>query len=184
MKKEIIYQPMTIAMADLLGHIDRSEFIDATFQLKEGKLEELPAELDSLGWNTGELKQIQQQYKQELNQGGMAFGAFQEELLVGFGVLGNRFMAEKQDHLHVDLMYVSANFRRQGIGTVLLNMIGAEAKKRGAAYLYISSAETKSAVTFYQKNGSLLTEKVDEELYHKEPEDIHMIINLNMFPDI
>lgn len=34
----------------------------------------------------------------------MAVGAFDQDLLVGFGVLGHRFMGENLDQLTVDLM--------------------------------------------------------------------------------
>ncbi|MNR17129.1 hypothetical protein D3C85_1337710 [compost metagenome] len=53
-----------------------------------------------------------------------------------------------------------------------------EAISRGAAYLYVSSTETQSAVQFYTHCGSRLTAEVDEELYQLEPEDIHMVIKL------
>lgn len=72
-------------------------------------------------------------------------------------------------------MYVSREYRRQGIGTRILNQLSDEAKKRGAKNLYISSTETRSAVTFYKSNGSKLTNELDSELYEKEPKDIHMI---------
>lgn len=54
-----------------------------------------------------------------------------------------------------------------------------EARRRGARSLYISSTETRSAVSFYQSQGSEMTGEVDKELYTKEPKDIHMIKELN-----
>ncbi|KIO77461.1 GNAT family acetyltransferase [Pedobacter lusitanus] len=175
----ITYRQLTIGMAGRLTEIDRSEFIDVLYHLKEDKLKETGAGYEYSGWTDKELKEIQQQYRFELSSGGMAVGAFDKDLLVGFGVLGHRFMGEKLDQLHVDLLYISRNYRRQGIGTELLKMISTEAKNRGAAYLYISSTETSSAVSFYRKNGSDITKAVDQDLFSKEPDDIHMIKKLD-----
>ncbi|MBB6272368.1 GNAT superfamily N-acetyltransferase [Pedobacter cryoconitis] len=176
----ITYQVITADVVSKLNEIDRSEFIDVLYHLDEDKLNEAPAHYEYAGWTTEELKEIQQQYILELTSGGMAVGAFENDLLVGFGVLGHRFMGENFDQLPVDLMYVSRNFRRQGIGSEILKMLSAEAKNRGAGYLYVSSTETKSAVSFYSKNGSAVTRVVDEILFNKEPRDIHMVIKLDL----
>ena len=80
--------------------------------------------------------------------------------------------------MQYDLMYVSRNYRRQGIATRLMDELSHEAKKRGAKSLYISSTETESAVNFYRSTGSVLTGEVDRELFEREPKDIHMIRKL------
>lgn len=49
----------------------------------------------------------------------------------------------------------------------MMNELAEEARKRGAKYLYISSTETRSAVSFYKSNGSQLTDDVDPELFQK-----------------
>ncbi|QNK61595.1 GNAT family N-acetyltransferase [Pedobacter sp. PAMC26386] len=174
----ITYLLMTIAMSNRLSEIDRSEFITTLYQVNQEKVEQTDANYEYSGWNTSEVQEIERQYIFELTNGGMAIGAFHENRLVGFGVLGHRLMGENLDQLHVDLMYVSRDFRRQGIGSVILEMISKEAKIRGAVYLYISSTETESAVSFYRKNGGAITNAVDEILFNKEPEDIHMIKKL------
>ncbi|WP_256217773.1 hypothetical protein [Paenibacillus sp. OV219] len=50
--------------------------------------------------------------------------------------------------------------------------------RRGAKALYISSTETRSAVSFYRSGRAQLTAKPDEELLRKEPLDIHMIVEI------
>lgn len=174
----ISYHTLTIDFFDRLSEIDRSEFIDKVYEMRAGELQQKDITEEYLGWSTAELKEIQEQYRYELTRGGLAIGAFNEDILVGFGVLGHRLMGENLDQLHVDLMYVSRDFRRKGIGSEILNRMGTEAKSRGAAYLYISSAETNSAVSFYRKNGSAVTEAVDALLFNKEPKDIHMVKKL------
>lgn len=109
----------------------------------------------------------------------MAYGAFDGERLVGLGVLAHQFRGEEKNQLQLDLMYVSRSYRRQGIGRQILAYLSAEARKRGAKSLYISSTETRSAVSFYQSQGSRITTDVDEELFTKEPKDVHMTKELD-----
>ena len=75
-------------------------------------------------------------------------------------------------------MYVTRNFRRKGIGKQLMNELSKEAINRGAKFLYISSAETESAVNFYKNFGSKLTDEIDQEPFDLEPNDIHMLKRL------
>ncbi|WP_051967779.1 hypothetical protein [Brevibacillus thermoruber] len=41
-----------------------------------------------------------------------------------------------------------------------------------------TSTETESAVKFYRSCGSTITSEIDEELFEKEPHDIHMWLTL------
>ncbi|WP_442600671.1 GNAT family N-acetyltransferase [Paenibacillus sp. KN14-4R] len=174
----IHYQSMTKDQSNKLGEIDRSESIDLIYEMQDGKLTEVPINNECQNWDVELLREMQERFIHELDHDGMAIGAFDGDLLVGFGVLAHQFRGANQDQLQVDLMYVSRNYRRQGIGTRIMNELSTEAKKRGAKYLYISSTETRSAVSFYQNNGSQLTDHVDEELFLKEPLDIHMLKEL------
>lgn len=171
----ITYQNMKQEQVDLLKQIDRSETIDLIYQINDGNLIEVEAGHDCPNWNADVLSEIQERYQFELNNGGFAIGAFAGDQLVGFGVLAHRFRGNNKDRLQIDLMYVSRPFRRQGVGREIFSRLEQEAKRRGAKYLYISSTETRSAVSFYKCNGSRLAEEVDEELYRKEPLDIHMM---------
>lgn len=171
----ISYHHMSLDMAVKLGEIDRSETIDKVYEIDGGKLSETDVHYECSNWDEMELNQIKERFSFELRNGGIAIGAFAGELLAGFGVLGHKFMGPGLDQLQVDLMYVSRNFRKQGIGTTILQMISAEAKIKGANYLYISSTETGSAVSFYMRNGGKIAGIVDDDLFRKEPGDIHII---------
>nr|WP_249436128.1 GNAT family N-acetyltransferase [Paenibacillus sp. Marseille-Q4541] len=169
---------MTLEQVHKLKEIDRSEKIDLIYEMNNNELVEVNANHECPNWDEALLDEIQERYLLELNNGGIAIGAFDGELLIGFGVLAHKFRGENQDQLQVDLMYVSRNYRRQGIGTRILSELADEARARGAKTLYISSTETRSAVSFYKNYGSQITAEVDEELFNKEPKDIHMIKEL------
>ncbi|WP_211750057.1 GNAT family N-acetyltransferase [Paenibacillus sp. Marseille-Q4541] len=174
----VTHQKMTLEQVHKLKEIDRSEKIDLIYEMNNNELVEVNANHECPNWDEALLDEIQERYLLELNNGGIAIGAFDGELLIGFGVLAHKFRGENQDQLQVDLMYVSRNYRRQGIGTRILSELADEARARGAKTLYISSTETRSAVSFYKNYGSQITAEVDEELFNKEPKDIHMIKEL------
>lgn len=174
----MIIRPMHRDESALIRHIDRSETINKIYKMNDGVLEEIDAGHECPSWDDAHKAELIDRFEKELQSGGMAFGAFDGETLAGFGVLGHRLRGRNQDRLQVDLMYVSRAYRRQGIGTRIMEELSREARKRGASYLYISSTETESAVNFYRASGGHITDQVDEELFRMEPEDIHMLKKL------
>ncbi|WEK56039.1 MAG: GNAT family N-acetyltransferase [Candidatus Cohnella colombiensis] len=174
----ITYQTMHKDQAHKLLEIDRSEYIDLIYEIRNGKLLEIHSGHECPTWTKEMIEEIQERFLFELDNGGMVVGALDEDRLIGFGVLAHKIRGRDLNQLQVDLMYVTRNYRRQGIGTRIINLLREEAIRRGAKFLYISSTETRSAVSFYKSNGSKLTNEIDEELYRKEPKDIHMLIEL------
>lgn len=158
--------------------IDRSETIDLIYKCKNGVLEGITAGHECPNWKEDDYYEIISRYEYELKNGGTAFGAYNGDKLVGFGVLAHKFRGKENNQLQIDLMYVTREYRRQGIGSQILDALSKVAIQKGAKYLYISSTETNSAVKFYSSYGSTITSEIDEELFEKEPYDIHMIKKL------
>jgi hypothetical protein len=52
------------------------------------------------------------------------------------------------------------------------------ARQSGARELYVSAAETPSAIGFYTRLGFAPTAHVNQHLYDLEPDDIHMTLTL------
>jgi ribosomal protein S18 acetylase RimI-like enzyme len=174
----ITIREMLLEEAARVKEIDRSESIELIYRLNGSELEQLAAKHECSNWNENQLRQLVGRFEHEVNNGGYAVGAYDHGQLVGFGVLGNKFRGKNKDQLHIDMLYVSKDYRRQGIGRQLMNELSTKAINRGAKYLYISSTETQSAVHFYQGIGSELVEEVDPELFELEPHDIHMLKKL------
>ncbi|NOU74037.1 GNAT family N-acetyltransferase [Paenibacillus sp. LMG 31458] len=161
-----------------IREIDRSETIDLIYKMNNGSLEEVKAGHECPNWNEENYRAIISRYEYEINNGGTAYGAFDADKLVGFGVLAHKFRGRENNQLQIDLMYVTRQYRRQGIGSQILHALSKVAIAEGAKYLYISSTETESAVKFYSSCGSTTTTEIDKELFEKEPDDIHMIRTL------
>lgn len=174
----ITYRTLTLDDCTKLQEIDRSETIEYTYANVDGTLVESVANHECPRWDDATLQDIKHRFVDELTHGGCAYGAFDGELLIGFGVLAHRFRGKDRNILQLDLMFVSRSYRRQGVGTTIINMLCDVARGREAKYLYISSTETRSAVYFYKNQGGQMTDEVDPELFAKEPYDIHMLKEL------
>lgn len=174
----VTFRKMVAEESVKIKEIDRSETINLIYVQQGPDIVEVVTDLECVRWDEDQIRQLEERYHFELINGGTAVGSFDNELLVGFGVLAHNFRGANRDQLQVDLMYVSQNYRRQGIATRIIQELSWIAKRKGAKYLYISSTETESAVNFYRSCGSAAAEEIDPELFEKEPKDIHMIITL------
>jgi GNAT superfamily N-acetyltransferase len=109
-----------------------------------------------------------------LLQNGHVFGAFHEDKLVGVASLENKKRGTHLDFLKMDILYVNAAQRGQGIGARLVGLCAEKALQLGAKKLYVSATPTHATVDFYLKHGATLTSEIVAELYALEPEDIHL----------
>ena len=161
-----------------IAEIDRSEHVTLGYAYKDGKLEPEKVNWRVPRWpregSWGVEARIER-LTRILEEGGVMLGAFDGDLLVG--IAGLRYnLTETMAQLTT--MFVSKDYRRQGIAARLAAEIFQLAREGGAKELYVSATPSESAVGFYQSHGFRLAEKVNKELYALEPEDIHMIKTL------
>jgi ribosomal protein S18 acetylase RimI-like enzyme len=161
-----------------IGEIDRSEYIASAYKVEDGVLQNVEHTFDVPSWNADEVAENIAYWLPELQNGGVLLGAFVDERFVGFAILGHRLFGDDHDQMQLVALYVSKDFRRQGIASQLTEEVSRLAKARGAKYLYISATESQSAVGFYTSRGSELVAKVNEELFALEPKDIHLLKKL------
>ncbi|MET3291999.1 UNVERIFIED_CONTAM: ribosomal protein S18 acetylase RimI-like enzyme [Brevibacillus sp. OAP136] len=172
----IHYRIMEQKELERIGEIDRKEEWTFKYVYKDGELQKEPVHYQITRWDEQQVAEHSDMLLPLLQEGGSMVGAFAGEMLVGVAVLGNRLLGEKQDLLQMAFLYVSHAFRRQGIAQRLMDNMCELAVARGAAGLYISATESGSAVGFYLDYGCELAERVDPELFAKEPADIHLIL--------
>jgi GNAT superfamily N-acetyltransferase len=111
-----------------------------------------------------------------LEAGGGAFGAFDDDKLIGFGVLRTRLTADTDQ---LASLYIDRAFRRQGVARGLVDRVMAQALDSGALNLYVSAAPSVAAVSFYLDCGFTPVAEPNPELFVLEPRDIHMSMVLS-----
>ncbi len=164
-----------------INEIDRTERVKILYNLSGGKLELESVDIDVLRWDHPDWRHdasLMKEISEKLDNGGVLFGAFDKERLVGISGLGYQLIGENKDEIQMFILHVSNEYRRKGIGTKLLEECKRIAREKGARRLYISATPTESAVGFYLRHGCRLASKVDEELLALEPEDIHLTLEL------
>ena len=92
--------------------------------------------------------------------------------IVGFALLDAQPFGSSAQYLDLAEFYVSAPFRRQGLGRALFAAACREARRRGARFLYISAHSAEDSMAAYARLGCTAAEEVNAALAEREPFDI------------
>ena len=180
MSNNITYRWMEPDEIDHLREINRTETIHMGYSCEDGQLVRMSVDWDTPNFTlegTGEHSFAHQiEFCQgHLNAGGRMIGAFDGYQMVGIGVL----RPELQPGLaQLAYLQVSNGYRRQGIASLLAEKLFQFAAATSAERVYVSATPSGSAVGFYLSQGFISVELPLPELYALEPEDIHMVKDL------
>jgi predicted N-acetyltransferase YhbS len=158
----------------LIWQIDRREVIHNVYYVRAGKLILEPEYYDMQGWPPGEAEHYTEILADCYDHGGIFWGAFENDRLVGVSILEDKFIGAQRDTLQMKFLHVSRDCRKQGLGTRLFQLAAEKAKEMGAKKLYISATPSENTVNYYMRLGCVLATEVDAELFALEPEDIHL----------
>lgn len=156
--------------------LDRREVTEYFYILKNKELVLIEEHFEVPNWSENVKKEFIERITTLFERGGLVYGAFEDDKLVGMSTLDTRFLGENDELLNLNGLWVSRDYRKKGVGRNLVQLITTEAKKRNAKGLYVSATNTKNTVDFYMGIGFKLTDKVDKQLFELEPEDIHMVM--------
>lgn len=178
---EIEYRWMEPNEVVRIADIDRAETIRKGYRVENGRLEPLRVIWDSPAWTSDSdpHHSVDAQIhfcRSHLLKGGRMYGAFAGERLVGIGLV--RWNV-RPDVAQLAFLHVSNGYRREGIGDHIVQAINRAARESGAGAMYVSATPSESAVGFYLKHGFELAADPIPELLREEPEDIHMLLDLN-----
>lgn len=158
----------------LVWQIDRREIIQNIYHLRDGELVLVPDYFDVQGWPPGEAEHYTPMLTDCFDRGGMFWGAFEDEKIVGTAVLESKFIGTKHETLQLKFLHVSRDQRKQGSAKKLFLLAVEKAESLGAKKLYISATPSENTINFYMHLGCTLTTELDPELFALEPEDIHL----------
>jgi len=158
----------------LIWQIDRREIVKNIYFLQNGKLVLKPDYFDMQGWPPGEAELYTPLLFDCYDRGGMFWGAFENDRLVGTAILETKFIGSHSDTLQLKFLHVSREYRKHGLGTALFKMAVEKAKARRAKKLYVSATPSENTINYYSRLGCVLAEEIDPELFALEPEDIHL----------
>ncbi len=155
-----------------IAEVDRSEHVREIYIMSDGTLIEKDVDWHIPRWSQQMVQAKIEAWRPMLGRGSSMFGAFDGKALIGFSIYRPNL---SQDTAQLGELYVSKDYRGQGIGALLLDKVAELARADGAGKLYVSSTPTTATVDFYMSNGFDLTKEINQRLYELEPEDIHMV---------
>ena len=176
--KEITYRILNRDQIQFLKQIDRREIIQGLYYRRNGRLILEEKQIQVPEWREDDKTQRVNGLQHIYDQGATFFGAFYGEELVGMSVLNHNPLSSSSHKLNLEGLWVSNQYRGLGIGKALFRRAQQEAESRGAKFMYVSATPSQNTVDFYLGLGCLPAVPPDEILLQKEPEDIHLELNL------
>jgi N-acetylglutamate synthase-like GNAT family acetyltransferase len=163
-----------------LREVDRTEVVDRVYHYEEGKivLKDEHYDIPYDWWVKHVEKDILPRLKSIADKGGIFFGAFENDKMVGLAGLENEFIGKEKDQMNMVILHVSNPYRRKGVAIHLMGIVKDKAKEMGAKRLYISATPSENTVNFYLNRGCRVTNEVDKKLLELEPDDIHMELEI------
>jgi predicted N-acetyltransferase YhbS len=159
---------------ELIWTIDRREFIARTYRVSAGELVLTQHNFEVTGWPPEDERTLTPLLYECYDRGGRFFAAFDCGQLAGLAVLDTLWRGERRTLLQLEVMHVGRDYRGKGLGTQLFEQARTEARRCGAAGMYISATPSENTIHFYQGRGALLLHAPDADLFAKEPDDIHL----------
>lgn len=166
-----------LELDELLGvyDVDMTESGDILYRVVEGRLEPVCKDWHRPPRTKQRWDEMIARWRDILESGGEAWGAFETGRMVAIAVLRYRLT---EDMAELAALFVSRPYRRRGIARQLMQSVLCRAKCSGAARIYVSATPSASAVGLYQSLGFGVAAHVNAELYALEPEDVHMVRGL------
>ncbi|OLS20055.1 MAG: hypothetical protein HeimC2_39100 [Candidatus Heimdallarchaeota archaeon LC_2] len=160
------------------NQIDRREIISKIYKHRDGKLVLEDEYYDVPEWTSSMKQEFVDSFIELDQRGGFVYGVFEDDKMVGMGTLDVKFIGKHKDLLQLAGLWVSTQYRYKGIAGKLVDHMKNKARNLGAKKLYVSATPSFNTIEFYKNRAFILTKDLDKTLFEKEPEDIHMEIEL------
>lgn len=176
---EIKYRTLSIEECNRILEIDPSQWIEKAWRKIDGKYQLVKIDYIEEDWPDG-FDAYRDAFKNTINSGGVAFGAFnKEEACVGYVTLNHDFFGKTAKYLLLDSLFVSRPYRGLGIGRSLVNYCITCAKTWGAEKLYTCAGSAEDTIAFYKSRGWVNATEINLVLSEEDERDIQLEYNLN-----
>jgi ribosomal protein S18 acetylase RimI-like enzyme len=172
-----------LAESDLLkiAEIDRSEVIRVGYEVHQGAWVKKDVMWDApnfiqVGEGEHTVSKEIEFCRSHMARNAIAIGGFNGETLTAIGILTPNI---RPAMAQLAYLHVSRAYRRKGIGAAITHQLLAHASALGSKKVYVSAVPSESAVGFYKSFGFDLIAEPLPELYELEPDDIHMVLELD-----
>lgn len=177
----ITYRKLAESELQRIAEIDRSEVIRLGYEVREGALVRKDVMWDTpnfipVGEGEHTVASEVEFCRSHMARNAIAIGGFDGENLAAIGILTPEI---RPAMAQLAFLHVSRAYRRKGIGAAITQQLLDHASALGSKRVYVSAIPSESAVGFYKSYGFDLIEDPLPELYELEPDDIHMVLELD-----
>ncbi|MCG8514952.1 MAG: GNAT family N-acetyltransferase [Halanaerobiales bacterium] len=175
---QIKYRTLSIEESNRISEIDPSQWIEKVWRKIDGKYQLVKIDFMEEDWPDG-FEAYRDAFKNTINSGGIAFGAFNKEgACVGYVTLNNDFFGKTAKYLLLDSLFVSRPYRGIGIGKSLVNYCTTCAKTWGAEKLYTCAGSAEDTIAFYKSIGWVEATEINTALFEEDERDIQLEYDL------
>lgn len=175
MKNKIMIR--SLGLEDLkdtsLNHFSRYQVTDQVL-FKENNHYKLKSDHFIDDWDDNKKVRVIDDLRTCIMEGGTVIGAFKCEELAGFANIESCFFGSKMEYLELPYIHISSERRGYGIGKNLFEKCCEEAKRLGAAKLYIAAHPSVESQGFYKAMGCREAVEINEKIWSREPLDIQL----------
>lgn len=125
-------------------------------------------------WGLSEYAYLGECLQNTIKTGGAVFGAFYNNVLVGFASIENQFLGFHKQYLQLSNLHISYENRGMGIGKKLFFLTCERAKELGAQKLYMSAHSSQETQSFYKIMGCVEAMEYNDKLVAEEPYDCQL----------
>ncbi len=129
-------------------------------------------------WDLEKRQWIPEYLAEQIERGGFALGAFEDETLVGFCCIDGYLCGQTANYRNLTMLFVDDNFQRKGIGRKLFQQACSIALQKGAEKLFISAIPSVDTISFYLSMGCQDAKEIIESYVDTE-EDRYLEYILN-----
>lgn len=129
-------------------------------------------------WDSWELEKLTRSLLKTVREGGVFFGAFDGENLIGFFSIKSEAFGSQREYLQLSNLHVSYEYRNHGIGKELFRLACQKAADMGAKKLYLSTHSSYETQAFYRAVGCVEALFYNPKLVAREPYDCQLEYSL------
>ncbi len=180
MRSDLQIRHLDPADIELISEIDRSEHVVTEYVVADGELTtrsvnwDVPT-FDPVGTGDHSVHSLIQTWQPVVDAGASLLGAYRGKRFLGLAIVDVSF---DPSMAWLGLLHVSRTYRRRGVASALWDESVRLAIEAGARSMYVSATPSDSSVGFYLSKGCELAEQPHPDLYAREPEDIHLICQI------
>lgn len=174
MEMKVYYGQIELSETHKISDIDASVYIKNAWRDIDGRKQLIFLDYQEKGFPS-EIEIHKKALETTIHHRGFAIGAFNEDgLLIGFASMNREVFGQSAQYVLVDQLFVSKEYRHQGLGNKLMKLCVDEAKRWRVDKLYICAGSSEDTIAFYKSFGCTEAKEINQNLYARDPRDFQL----------